>query len=64
MHSYKHDIKLAQRLEKLKKAYIVFNTLFEVPDALFDTWSFEVGIALLLKSQMRKYEHARAKASA
>jgi hypothetical protein len=55
---------LTQCLEKLKKAYIVFNTLSEVPDALFDTWGFEVGIALLLKSQMRKYEHARAKGRA
>src|SRR5437667_2112829 len=52
---------LTQYLEKLKNVYIIFNTLSEVPDTLFDTWDFEVGITLLLKSQTKKYEHARAK---
>ena len=52
---------LTQCLEKLKGVNIVFNTLSEVPDTLFDTWGFEVGIPLLLKSQMKKYERAKAK---
>ena len=55
---------LTQCLKKLKKVYIIFNTLSEVPDTLFDTWGFEVGITLLLKSQTKKYEHARAKGRA
>src|SRR5947207_15905826 len=49
---------LTQCLKKLKKVYIIFNTLFEVPDSLFDSWDYEVEIA---KSRMKKYEHARVK---
>jgi hypothetical protein len=55
---------LTQCLEKLKKVFVVFNTLSEVPDTLFDSWGFEVGITLLLKSQKLKYERARAKGRA
>jgi len=55
---------LNQCLEKLKKVYVIFNTLSEVPDSLFDSWGFEVGITLLLKSQTLKYERARAKGRA
>jgi hypothetical protein len=55
---------LTQCLEKLKKVHVVFNTLTEVPDTIFDTWGFEVGIPLLVKSQTKKYERARAKGRA
>jgi hypothetical protein len=52
---------LTQCLEKLQKECVVFDTLSEVSNSIFETWGFKLGIPLLLKSQMTKYEHAKAK---
>jgi hypothetical protein len=55
---------LAQCLERLRDEDIVFGTIGEIPDTLFDKWGVSDGIRLMLKSYLRKWEHAKAKGRA
>jgi hypothetical protein len=52
---------LLQCLETLRRHDIVFGTVENVSDALFDRWDVSDGIRLLLRSHLRKWERARAK---
>jgi hypothetical protein len=41
----------------LRTHHIVFDTVLEVTEKLFDKWRIETGLQLLLKSQLKKYKH-------
>jgi len=48
-------------LEIFQKKDIVFGTIMEVTDALFDKWEISDGVRLMLRSHMKKWERAKAK---
>jgi len=55
---------LGQCFETLKKQDIVFGTVTDITDELFEVWGISHGLRLLLKSHMKKWERAKAKGRA
>ena len=51
-------------LEIFQKKDIVFGTIENVTDALFDKWEVSDGLRLMLRSHMKKWERAKAKGRA
>src|SRR5436190_19767582 len=52
---------LAKYLETFRKEDIVFGTIEDISDTLFDTWGVSQGLKLMLKSHLKKWKRSKAK---
>ena len=48
-------------LEKLQSEYIVFETIDAVSHEIFEEWGISMGVKLLLKTQKKKWTHAKVR---
>jgi hypothetical protein len=55
---------LTQCLTKLQAENIIYGTLSNVSDALFEKWKISDGLALMARSYQKKWEHAKTRGRA
>jgi hypothetical protein len=55
---------LTQCLTKLQAENIIYGTLSNVSDALFEKWKISDGLALMARSYQKKWERAKTKGRA
>lgn len=51
---------LTQCLEMLREHDIVFSTISDIPDELFERWGIKDGLKLMLRSHQKKWERKKA----